>query len=153
LCICYFGEANKRYTKRSGRPKTGVIDIRVIAAQPHRTLQPSGTHSQRNWTGSRKICIPARIGPFVDSQRIRLAGGALAEVSGAEVRVMSYIVTVGYDEAARRCYVISSDIPGLNVETDTFEEFVEVVQDVVPDLVGDHATGAKIKFEREIALA
>jgi hypothetical protein len=89
----------------------------------------------------------------VDWQRIRLAGGALAEVSGAEVRVMSYIVTVGYDEAARRYYVISSDIPGLNVETDTFEEFVEVVQDVVPDLVGDHATGAKIKFEREIALA
>jgi hypothetical protein len=82
-----------------------------------------------------------------------LAGGALAEVAGAEVRVMSYIVTVGYDEAARRYYVLSSDIPGLNVETDTFKEFVEVVQDVVPDLVGDHATGAKIKFEREIALA
>jgi hypothetical protein len=67
--------------------------------------------------------------------------------------MMSYIVTVGYDEAAHRYYVISSDIPGLNVETDTFEEFVEVVQDVVPDLVGDRATGAKIKFEREIALA
>jgi hypothetical protein len=40
---------------------------------------------------------------------------------------MSDIVTVGYDEAARRYYVISSDIAGLNVETDTFEEFVEVV--------------------------
>ena len=62
---------------------------------------------------------------------------------------MSYIVTVGYDEAARRYYVISSDIPGLNVETDTFKEFVEVVQDVVPDLVGDHATGAKITNSNE----
>ena len=66
---------------------------------------------------------------------------------------MSYTVTVGYDEAAHRSYVISSDVPGLNVETDTFDEFVEVVQDVVPDLVGGHAIGAKIKFEREIALA
>jgi hypothetical protein len=91
--------------------------------------------------------------PILGIGSARLAGGALAEISGAEVRVMSYIVTVGYDEAAHRYYVISSDIPGLNVETDTFEEFVEVVQDVVPDLVGDRVSGAKIKFEREIALA
>jgi hypothetical protein len=45
FCVsAIFGEAN-RYTKGSGRPKTGVtpiFDIRVIAAQPRRTLQPSG---------------------------------------------------------------------------------------------------------------
>jgi hypothetical protein len=66
---------------------------------------------------------------------------------------MSFTVTVGFDEAEHRYYVISSDIPGLNVETHTFEEFVDVAQDFLPDLVGDRAAGAKIKFEREVVLA
>ena len=66
---------------------------------------------------------------------------------------MRFTVSVGYDEAARRYFVLSSDIPGLNIEADTFEEFVEAVQDVAPDLVGDRAEGAKIKFEREVAIA
>ena len=58
-----------------------------------------------------------------------------------------------YDEAEHRYYVLSSDIPGLNIEADTFEAFVEAAQDVAPDLVGDRALGAKIKFEREVAIA
>jgi predicted RNase H-like HicB family nuclease len=66
---------------------------------------------------------------------------------------MRFTVNVGFDETEHRYYVIASDIPGLHVETDTFEEFVEVVQDVMPDLVGRDASGAKVKFEREIALA
>ena len=66
---------------------------------------------------------------------------------------MRYTVSVGFDEFERRYYVIASDIPGLHVETDTFEEFIEVVQDVMPDLVGRRAAGAKVKFEREIAMA
>lgn len=66
---------------------------------------------------------------------------------------MSYTVVVGFDEAERRYFVLESNVPGLNVETDTFEEFVDVVQDVMPDLVGADASGAKVKFEREIALA
>ena len=66
---------------------------------------------------------------------------------------MSFVVSVGYDEAEHRYYVLSSDIPGLNIEADTFEEFVEAAQDAAPDLVGDHAAGAKIKFEREVAIA
>ena len=65
---------------------------------------------------------------------------------------MRFTVSVGYDEAARRYFVLSSDIPGLNIEADTFEEFVEAVQDVAPDF-GDRAEGAKIKFEREVAIA
>ena len=65
---------------------------------------------------------------------------------------MNFIVSVGYDETEHRYYVISSDIPGLNVETNTFEEFVDIFNDFAPDLVRDHA-GAKIKFEREVALA
>ena len=66
---------------------------------------------------------------------------------------MRFTVRVGFDEADHRYYVIDSNVPGLHVETDTFEEFVEVVQDVMPDLVGQDAAGSKVKFEREIALA
>ena len=40
--------------------------------------------------------------------------------------------------------------PALNVEAQTFEQFVEIVQDLTPDLVED-ATGT-IRFEREIEL-
>ena len=50
-------------------------------------------------------------------------------------------------------YVLSSDIPGLHVETETFEDFVEAVCEVAPDLMGDQAAGSKIYFEREIELA
>jgi predicted RNA binding protein YcfA (HicA-like mRNA interferase family) len=65
---------------------------------------------------------------------------------------VSFTVMVGFDEAEHRYYVLSSDIPGLRVETDTFEEFIEVTKDFVPDLVGGHATGAKIEFTREVGL-
>jgi predicted RNase H-like HicB family nuclease len=66
---------------------------------------------------------------------------------------MGFTVTVGYDEAERRYFVLAADIPGLHIEADTFEEFVEVARDVVPDLVGAAAAGATIKFEREIVVA
>jgi hypothetical protein len=65
---------------------------------------------------------------------------------------VSYIVSVGFDEANHRYYVLASDIPGLHVETDTFEDFVEAVRDATPELVGDQAAGLKIRFEREIEL-
>jgi hypothetical protein len=71
----------------------------------------------------------------------------------AERAAMRFTVSVGFDEAEHRYYVLDSDVTGLHVETDTFEEFVEVVQDVMPDLIGAGASGAKVKFEREIALA
>jgi hypothetical protein len=64
----------------------------------------------------------------------------------------SFVVTVGFDEEERRYYVLSSDVPGLNVEADTFEEFVQSVRDLVPQLA-EHARGAKLKFEREIVMA
>lgn len=66
---------------------------------------------------------------------------------------MSYTVHVGYDAAASRYYVDDSDIPGLNVEADTFDELVEVVQEVAPDLLGEGAAGSKIDFHREVVLA
>ena len=52
---------------------------------------------------------------------------------------MSYTVRVGFDEAEHRYYVLDSDIPGLHVETATFEEFIEVTKDFAPDLIGDRA--------------
>lgn len=65
---------------------------------------------------------------------------------------MSYVVRVGFDERLHRYYVLESDIPGLNVETDDFEQLVAVVRDVASDLLGATAAGASITFERQIAL-
>ncbi len=65
---------------------------------------------------------------------------------------MSFTVIVGFDEAEHRYYVLDSDIPGLHVETPTFEEFIEVTKDFAPDLIGERASGAKIEFKREVAL-
>jgi hypothetical protein len=65
---------------------------------------------------------------------------------------MSYVIRVGYDEAEHRYFVLSSDIPGLNIEASTFEEFVEIAQDLAADLVEDHTGNSKIRFEREVAL-
>jgi hypothetical protein len=80
-----------------------------------------------------------------------LASYGLAAAS-AERDAMRFTVNVGFDEAERRYYVMESNIPGLHVEGDTFEEFVEIVQDVMPDLIGTGASGARVKFEWEIAL-
>jgi hypothetical protein len=63
---------------------------------------------------------------------------------------MSYVVGVGYDKANHRYYVLSSDIPGLNVEDETFEVFVDVVLDVAPELIGRDLTGSKIAFQGKV---
>lgn len=97
--------------------------------------------------------------PLTASRAILRADGAAfgwrAPSKGlcATGETMSYAVNIGFDEALHRYYVISSEIPGLWVETETFEEFVEVAMDVVPDLLGDRAIGAKIEFKREVAFA
>ena len=65
---------------------------------------------------------------------------------------MSYVVGVGYDKSNHRYYVLSSDIPGVNVEEETFEAFVDVVLDVAPELIGRELTGSKVVFEREVEL-
>jgi hypothetical protein len=43
--------------------------------------------------------------------------------------------------------------PGLNVEEETFEAFVDVVLDIAPELIGGELIGSKIVFEREVELA
>ncbi|WP_020175241.1 DUF1902 domain-containing protein [Methyloferula stellata] len=66
---------------------------------------------------------------------------------------MTYVVHVSQDRETGRYYVDSSDIPGLHVEADTFEEFVNIVQDVAPDLLGEAAPGSEISFQQIVTLA
>jgi hypothetical protein len=69
------------------------------------------------------------------------------------LQIMNFTVHVGFDETSNRYYVDASDIPGLNVETETFEQFVEVVLDVAPDLLGQTAAGTRIDFHRQVVIA
>lgn len=55
-------------------------------------------------------------------------------------------VDVGFDEEAKVYYVLSSSLPGLNIETPTFEQFVEVALDAAPDLIGDKREDARSTF-------
>ena len=49
--------------------------------------------------------------------------------------------------------MLSSDIPGLNIEAGSVDEFVAIAHDLAPDLVGDHAAGSSIDFRYERAFA
>jgi len=63
-------------------------------------------------------------------------------------------VKVGFDHEHGRYYLIDSDIPGLNVEATTFEEFIEIVADLAPDLLGKaDLKGVTISFYREVLIA
>ena len=66
---------------------------------------------------------------------------------------MSYIVRVGYDVEEHVYFVLSSDIPGLHIEPEPFEQFVVIAIDAAPDLVGVKAVGSSITFQREVELA
>ena len=66
---------------------------------------------------------------------------------------MPYIVKVGFDEEERRYFVKHSEIPGLNVEAETFEEFVDVASDLAPDLLASREVDFVIRFEREVVVA
>lgn len=61
-------------------------------------------------------------------------------------------VEVGYDPHAGVYYVASSDIPGLNVETTTFETLLEVALDAAPDLLDGVKEPTRINFRRTVAL-
>ncbi len=66
---------------------------------------------------------------------------------------MSYVVHIGYDKQESLYYVLSSEIPGLNIEARSVDEFVEIARDLAPDLIGERAAGSSIDFryERELA--
>jgi hypothetical protein len=67
---------------------------------------------------------------------------------------VQYQAKVGFDTEHGRYYLVESDIPGLNVEATTFEEFIEIVADLAPDLLGKpDLKGVKISFYREVMIA
>jgi hypothetical protein len=51
-------------------------------------------------------------------------------------------VKVDYDKKESVWFVLSSDIPGLHVETGTLDELVAVISDVGPDIIAANKPGA-----------
>jgi hypothetical protein len=47
---------------------------------------------------------------------------------------MNNFVTIGYDLASRKFYVMESTVIGLNVEADTVEGVIEIILDFIDDL-------------------
>ncbi len=66
---------------------------------------------------------------------------------------MSYVVHVGDDVQEGRCDARSSDIPGLDAEASSIDEFIEVVRELAPDLVGDPAIDPSLDFRHKRAFA
>ena len=70
----------------------------------------------------------------------------------------SFTVTADWDSKAR-VFTSQSDIPGLVVEADTFEEFVELVEALAPEVIAANMPGAyrpylvKVETHRNIAMA
>ena len=125
-------------------------------SNPDPRLAPSRSEvcSPKNWKGNRENLLLRLDKPILGSGDVTVSQAVHAsKVSDAKVKLMSFVVNVGYDEAEHIYYVISSNIPGLHIEASTFEEFVECAEDFTPDLVGNNAAGAKIMFEREVVLA
>lgn len=54
---------------------------------------------------------------------------------------VQHVVLAEWDADARVWFVKATDIPGLIVEAATFEEFIDVVQDVAPDLLESEEQG------------
>lgn len=66
---------------------------------------------------------------------------------------MSYAANVGFGKETSRYYADFSDILGLDVKTETFEEFVEIVFAAVSDLLGSATSGSKIDFHQQVVRA
>lgn len=62
-----------------------------------------------------------------------------------------YKVTANWDEAAK-VFTSVSDIPGLVVEAETFEEFVSLVEALAPDVLEANCPSARRPFHVEIEL-
>lgn len=64
-----------------------------------------------------------------------------------------YTVHAEWDDEAGVWVVDESDIPGLNVESETFEGFVEIVQEAAPFLLNlDQKSSAEIIIRSETKL-
>ncbi len=54
----------------------------------------------------------------------------------------SLAVVVNHDKEIGVWYVVSTDVPGLNVEAETLDELVSVVADLVPDFISANLPGS-----------
>lgn len=65
-----------------------------------------------------------------------------------------YVIHAVWDESAGVFYA-ESNVPGLHVEAETIQQFIDVLQDVVPELLAaNHALPApKVRLDAELALA
>ena len=66
---------------------------------------------------------------------------------------MSYIVKLGFDETTKRYYVLESELPGLNIEAESFEEFCALIRDVAPDLVDSPHEPLDIQLVSHVLIA
>lgn len=57
---------------------------------------------------------------------------------------MQFTVTVSHDEAEGIWFVQSSEVSGLNAEAATFDELVQVIADLAPDLVAANFPDASV---------
>jgi hypothetical protein len=79
---------------------------------------------------------------------------------GVTIRVMHnpFIVTAIWDAKAR-VFTTQSDIPGLVIEADTFEELVDLVETLAPEVIAANLPDASppyrvhIETRRELAVA
>ncbi len=65
---------------------------------------------------------------------------------------MSYVIKVAHDPSNALYYILSSELPGLNVEATTFEALVEIAKDAATDLV-EHHGDVTLTFELDVELA
>jgi hypothetical protein len=61
----------------------------------------------------------------------------------------TYKVTAVWDSEAK-VFTSTSDVPGLVIEADTFEEFVSLVEALAPDILEANVPGAKRPYYFEI---
>lgn len=70
----------------------------------------------------------------------------------------TFTVTATWDAGAR-VFTSRSDIPGLIVEAETFEEFVDLVQALAPEVIAANLPGTRgphtvrVETRRELAVA
>lgn len=66
---------------------------------------------------------------------------------------MEYKVIVGWDSKNQRFFIVESDVEGLWLEKPSFDELVEAIRDVAPDLIAHNheaSNQAILRIFREV---
>jgi predicted RNase H-like HicB family nuclease len=65
---------------------------------------------------------------------------------------MQFTATVCHDEEEGVWFVQSSDVPGLNAEAATYDDLVQVIADLAPDLVAANLPDAGLDVAASISV-